>query len=143
MPQEVLDNLSWKQRRRMWTRSLSGGQGRGAVYVAEDEDRIVGFASAGPSIDQGEDPDRIATLFAVYLLEEAQGRGVGRDLVDAVLATLRTNAFRAITLWVLEDNAGARGFYEATGWQLDGTGKETFGADDPVELPTMRYRRTL
>jgi GNAT superfamily N-acetyltransferase len=111
--------------------------------VLENGGDVVGFAAAGPSSDEGEDRHYDASLFAVYLLDSAKGMGHGRALIEEVIATLRTNAFRTISLWVLEGNLDARRFYEATGWTLQGASKNTFGKDEQVELPTVRYRRSI
>lgn len=75
------------------------------IFVACGEDgEVCGFASGG----NGE-------LYSLYLLEEAQGRGLGRGLVEAVLAELQ-GAERVI-VWVLGVNP-ARGFYEHMGGRL-------------------------
>jgi hypothetical protein len=43
--------------------------------------------------------------------------------------------------WVLEANAGARGFYERLGWTWDGTTRQHPFGDE--ERPVVRFRRTL
>ena len=49
--------------------------------------------------------------------------------------------FTEALLWVLEDNARARRFYEATGWEVDGRVKTVeIGGRELVEV---RYRKTL
>src|SRR5690606_834784 len=55
----------------------------GTVVVAEVGGEIVGFAAAGPSLDD----DLVGgwQLYAIYLLESAQGTGLGQALIDAAL----------------------------------------------------------
>ena len=42
---------------------------------------------------------------------------MGSMLMDAALEGLRRLGYRSAFLWVLEDNARARGFYEHGGWR--------------------------
>ncbi|MGH7568285.1 MAG: hypothetical protein ACREL9_04815 [Gemmatimonadales bacterium] len=46
---------------------------------------------------------------------------------------------REVTLWLLEENAAARGFYERLGFHADGGRKHYPG----TEVPEVRYRATL
>jgi ribosomal protein S18 acetylase RimI-like enzyme len=48
-------------------------------------------------------------------LREAQGRGHGRRLVQAVVGGLRELGLAEMIVWVLRDNAIARKFYERLG----------------------------
>lgn len=103
-----LDRAGYEQR---WARTLTDGSGR--VYVAEDEGRIVGFASGGRE-RAGEDGFS-GELYAIYVLEESQGRGHGRRLVQAVVQGLRAMGLPNMIVWVLKDNSPARHFYERMG----------------------------
>lgn len=49
--------------------------------------------------------------------ESWRRRGVGRALVDALHAQMRTQGIGSV--WVAADNDGARAFYEACGYELD------------------------
>lgn len=83
-----------------------------AVWVADQEDRVVGYI--------GFDADWINHL---YLLPEAQGQGIGPQLLALALADGRTRR-----LWTFQQNARARRFYETRGFVLveltDGAGNE-------------------
>lgn len=104
----------------------------------------MGFAFAGPTDDEDDDPGTTAMLFALYLLEEAWGRGIGKPLMTAALEAVRDDGFSGATLWVAAANEGARRFYERTGWRDDARAKECFGSIDVrAEVPTIRYRRSL
>jgi GNAT superfamily N-acetyltransferase len=104
----ALDEAGYEQR---WRRTLQDGSGR--VFVAEDDRRVVGFASGGPE-RAGED-GYAGELYAIYVLEEAQGRGHGRRLVQAVVQGLREMDLPDMIVWVLRDNRPARNFYERLG----------------------------
>ena len=105
---EALDEVGYEDR---WRRTLTSGAGR--VYVAEDGRQVVGFASGGPE-RAGED-GFTGELYAIYVLQDAQGRGHGRRLVQAVAQGLRERGLADMIVWVLRDNHQARHFYERLG----------------------------
>ena len=111
LPDDFLASLSQAHYEERWRRNLSDGAAR--IYVAEDVDGVVGFASGGPE-RAGED-GYAGELYAIYILENAQGRGHGRRLVQAVVGGLRELGRRNMIVWVLRDNSAARGFYERLG----------------------------
>lgn len=142
IPDRVLDSLSVEQREAMWREAI----GRPAspidrVWVAEQRGRIVGFASSGPSRDEDADPERTGEVYAIYLEPEAQGRGIGRRLFRRAIEELREQGFEAATLWVLAANVRTRLFYEAAGWQSDGTERTLTVRES--ELQEVRYRVAL
>lgn len=113
IPDAVLDGLSVAARGERWGRLLGDHPGSDAIHVAEDDaGRIVGFASGG----RERDGDLLYTgeLYALYVLGEHHGRGLGRDLVRAIARDLRSDGHTAMLTWVLSDNP-SRGFYEWLG----------------------------
>jgi ribosomal protein S18 acetylase RimI-like enzyme len=137
---ERLATLDHEQRRAQWESRLAA-QAREAgysSYVAEDEGgHVVGFATAGASRDVGDEGE----LYAIYVLPEAWGSGAGRELMSAVLESLRSSGFAGAALWVLEDNPRARRFYERDGWTPDGERREQEALGIP--FVEVRYRITL
>ena len=111
LPDDFLASLDQAGYGERWKRTLADGSGR--VFVAEDEGRIVGFASGGRE-RAGEDGFS-GELYAIYVLEETQGRGHGRRLVQAVVRALREMRLPDMIVWVLRDNHAARHFYERLG----------------------------
>ena len=88
----------------------------------------------------GDDPRRVGEIYAVYLLPEEWGRGGGRALLGHAISALAAAGFEDASLWVLETNRRARGFYEHEGWRHDGaTKQERFGE----RVTEVRYRRPL
>ncbi|HEY7197580.1 MAG TPA: GNAT family N-acetyltransferase [Gaiellaceae bacterium] len=75
--------------------------------VAEEDCRAVGFAAVSPG-----------WLEQLYVLPEAQGRGVGGALLAAAVARRREAGDTELRLWTLEGNEPGRRFYEAHGWRL-------------------------
>jgi ribosomal protein S18 acetylase RimI-like enzyme len=94
-----------------WLRSLGDEATR--VYVAEDGHEVVAFASGGP--ERAGEAGYAGELYAIYVLEKAQRQGHGKSLVRAVTGGLREMGLSDMIVWVLRDNAPARGFYERLG----------------------------
>ena len=113
VPQRIIDSFTYERREELWRRTLSPGSAP-CVYVAEDGGEVVGFASGGPA-RQEEAPNHAGQLYAIYLLQEHQRRGIGRQLFDAVVRELARRGLYSMAIWVIADNAPACGFYEALG----------------------------
>lgn len=66
-----------------------------------------------------------------------RGRGLGRNLLDLVIATARSTGALKLTLFVYEDNADARRLYERYGFLIAANGvsmASPYGAMLPMEL---------
>lgn len=112
---------------------------------------IVGYASFGPERDvlgtawphprtAAGAEGRVAELYALYVRPAWWSTGTGRALMDQVLARVSAAGYRCITLWVLEDNARARRFYERSGFAPDDDARHLLGDFGVTEI---RYRRGL
>lgn len=138
---ELLDGLDIEEatpRRRSWLESPRDPSN--ASWVIEDDDSISGFAMTGPT----RDADLDATsheLYAIYVLPERIGSGLGRALMDHVVADLGARGFVEIVLWVLCDNTGSVRFYERAGFVPDArVSRVTHGE---TGLLKQRMRRTI
>jgi GNAT superfamily N-acetyltransferase len=67
----------------------------------------------------------------LYVLPEAQGRGVGTELLR-----IAQRAFASLQLWTFQCNAPARGFYRARGFVLV---DETDGSRNEEKEPDALY----
>ena len=82
--------------------------------VARQDGAVVGIALAKPARDiaslgvQGE-------LLLLYVLKEAQNRGIGLALFQASCRWFRQHDLTSFGLWVVVTNADARRFYERQG----------------------------
>lgn len=132
IPDEYLANLSVERRIQVWQRTL--GDPTLFVYVAEDEaGQMTGFANGGP--ERTGDPLYRGELMAIYLLEEAQGRGLGRRLLETVAQRLRELGYEKMLIWALAANP-AGGFYR----KLGGVPlREQIIAVGGIELPEVAY----
>ena len=111
LPEQFLASLTEAQYTERWRRSIADPAVR--AYVAEDETGVVGFASGGRE-RAGEDGFG-GELYAIYVLDRAQRRGHGRELVGAVVGGLREMGMTDMIVWALRDNSLARRFYERLG----------------------------
>ena len=113
VPDSYLASLRSEDRQRMWERALNDPSYRGFLYVAEAEDgNVVGFAAGGPS--RSEDVEYEGELYAIYILEDYQGKGIGRRLVKVIAERLTSAGIHSMLVWVLTGNPAQR-FYEALG----------------------------
>jgi len=125
VPQEYLDSLDLGQRASAWKRVLEQPDPLGrAVLVMDSGDALAGFVSLGPARDEDQNPDQVGEVRAIYLLADAWGKGLGRQLMAAAVERLAAAGFEQAVLWVLDSNVRARRFYEAGGWSADGTVKD-------------------
>lgn len=140
LPEAKLDALSVADREAMWAGWFADPEPRAEVLVAEVDGSVVGFTGYGPSRDE-DASEKAGEVRTIYLLEEAAGRGIGRDLFATAEERLRALGYEEATLWVLEANQRTRRFYEIAGWKPDGaTSTERV---DCANLPTVRYRVDL
>jgi ribosomal protein S18 acetylase RimI-like enzyme len=140
MPDAVLDALDVGRRTAFWQERFA--QMRGAVFVAEDGGSITGFCDLIPSRDKDADARAVAEIAAIYILPQHWRKGTGRALCDSALAEARRQDYKVVTLWVLASNGGARRFYEAMGFGLDGATKAD-RTTDGSELHEVRFRITI
>lgn len=86
------------------------GSGRG--WVASEEGKVVAFAMADASE---------ATVFAMFVHQSHEGKGLGRQLMQAAECWLEAQGCSEI--WLLTDadpHVRANGFYRHLGWIDDG-----------------------
>jgi len=111
VPDDFLESLTEANYSERWRRGIADRSSR--VYVAEDETGVVGFASGGR--ERAGEGAFTGELYAIYVLDRAQRRGAGRELVGAVVGGLREMSLGDMIVWVLRDNPKARRFYERIG----------------------------
>lgn len=118
MPQDYLDGLSVERRREQHTQWLSTPAPKSHTLLAVQDDEVVGYCTVGPSAIEGKGANA-GHLYAIYLDPSSIGKGVGTALMRESVAVLRAEGFTSATLWVLDSNTKARGFYEHEGWRLE------------------------
>lgn len=108
--------LTPERRTTQWTRTLTERADAERVCVAQQDGQIVGFVSFGKEREGV--PGYDGELYAIYLLQSAQGQGIGTALFRRVIHDLREHGLTSMVLWVLKENQTARNFYEARGGTL-------------------------
>jgi len=141
LPASFLDGLEQSTRAAQWrTRIGPAAEANAPTFVAlDDADAVRGFAHTGPVRDDDLSPDHRAEIYTIYVDPVAWRRGIGSALMTAVGEFWQPTGVRELVLWVFEENAESRAFYERLGWQPDGARQvDDFGDAHPMEV---RYRR--
>ena len=106
------------------------------IIVAKDGDRVVGFVGYGKY--RSDELENTGEIFAIYILSEYYGQGVGYGLMQAGLSQLE--GYPQIAVWVLKENERAIKFYERCGFHADGR-EETLQLGSPVTEIRMILKR--
>jgi ribosomal protein S18 acetylase RimI-like enzyme len=120
---------------------IAGAMDNDIFFVAQDEDKLVGFIQFG-------EPDIVATdnsqeLHRIYVDKDYQGQGTGRLLMDVALRHPRLLRAPQIFLVVWEHNLKARKFYGRYGFDVTDNLElvAVSGVDPDVHLAMVRHRR--
>jgi GNAT superfamily N-acetyltransferase len=105
---------------------------RQAMFLAWDGDEVVGIA--GTYVE----PDGNRWLISMWTDPAQRGRGVGRGLVEAVVAFARAAGSTELLLEVTSGNDAAHALYRACGFEDDGP-----GLPHPDGEPTRGMRLAL
>ena len=111
LPDDFLASLSEEPYADRWRRVIGDRLSR--VFVVDEDEEIVGFASCGR--ERAGENGFAGELYAIYILDRAQRKGHGSELVRTVAGALREMKLTDMIVWVLRDNAAARHFYERLG----------------------------
>ncbi len=132
-------------RRAEGERAAQGERPAGSAAAVAPVTQVVGYASYGPERDQngaigqapldsGSPQKCVAELYALYVAPAWWSTGTGRALMDRVLAEVRAEGYPRIVLWVLEENARARRFYERAGFRPSGASQVLHGLGGVTEV---------
>jgi ribosomal protein S18 acetylase RimI-like enzyme len=111
IPSEFLEKLSYDQRTELWVKNISNE--KSYVFVAENnEGQIIGFADGGKR--ETNLAENSGDLTSIYVLQEYQGLGIGKKLVQQLFTKFNELGYKTIFVEVLEDNQ-SRFFYESLG----------------------------
>ena len=130
VPDNVLDNLSADEIADKFKKEIELKEC--SYYCAEYGGRIIGHFNIRNSLE-GDKPNA-GEVHGIYLIEEFWGRGYGREMMNCAIDSLKQIGYNEIILWVLEENARARRFYEKCGFIFDGTKKEEIISKPLIEI---------
>jgi ribosomal protein S18 acetylase RimI-like enzyme len=130
LPPDFLASLNEAHYTDRWNRVI--GEGTDRVFVVEEPEGIVGFASGGR--ERAGESGYAGELYSLYVLQGAERRGHGRELVRAVAGALRDMKLADMLVWVLGENTPARRFYERLGGVYVRSQQITVGATTLEEV---------
>lgn len=140
MPDALLDGLSVETFEGHWAGHLA--RATRTNLVCDDEGRVIGFAAFGPARDLDVAAGRVGELYGIYVHPEHWDRRAGWMLWGAADDSLREQGYDGVVLWVLEENARARRFYERVGFVLDPKARKAVEREG-AHIPEVRYRLRL
>jgi GNAT superfamily N-acetyltransferase len=101
----------WRNDFRMWVRSPVHG-----IFVAESDDRVVGLATGHPYWPAPVYEQRLEIYINEVIVRPGfRGRGIGRALIEAVLAWARDQGAAQVRAGVLTCNPDALEFWRRIG----------------------------
>jgi len=113
VPDEYLsfaETVDWEEH---WS-SIEKPEYKTQVFVADSEEfGVVGVASAGP--ERTGDNVYAGELYALYLLPNFQGIGLGKRLTITTSKHLVEIGIHSMLVWMFKNNTRARLFYQALG----------------------------
>jgi L-amino acid N-acyltransferase YncA len=86
--------------------------------VAEDDGEVVGWAALSP-VSRRPCYEGVAE-HSVYVADAARGRGVGRALMDALLASAESAGIWTIQTSIFPENAASLALHERVGFRVVG-----------------------
>lgn len=132
---DFLDDTVVANRRELWrARFCEIGRTDQLILVGEEQGEIQAFACAFLDAD----PEWGTLLDNLHVLPRLKGKGLGRQLISAVAENIRRHGLHSMLhLWVYEQNAQARGFYERLGGIVSDCVGEA--APDGSHVNVLRY----
>jgi ribosomal protein S18 acetylase RimI-like enzyme len=112
LPAQYLARMSTAVHAARSRRQLSRGRTGDVVLAAEGPSGLVAYCAGavltGPPAGEAE-------VFTLYVLQSAQGMGLGRRLLATTARVLEAEGARSLRLWVLGGNSRAQDFYAHLG----------------------------
>jgi ribosomal protein S18 acetylase RimI-like enzyme len=120
------------------TKTLLWREKGGDMLVAYDGGELVGMGALAP------DDDGRVELCKLHVNASCQGRGIGRRVVQSLIALAAERGFPEMKLHVTKTQGPAIRLYQSLGFRF--TGEELFATtvfDERVEFPTIHMRLPL
>lgn len=107
--------------------------------VAEIDGRIAGSCFVLGTARDGDLPDGVAELVAIYIDPPRWRQGIGTALLQESVERCEREGKEEISLWTLSGNQAAQAFYERHGFERDGMEQ----IHPVARAPAIRMRRAL
>ena len=139
LPEDQLRALAPATREAKWREAIEFSEPQ--VQVAVLDDQVVGFVGYDRSRD-AKTPSTTGEIWAIYVLPEHWGQGVGVALWDAARDGLEEEGCTTVTVWVPLRNDRAIRFHELAGFKRQMTTAKTtsIGA---VKIEEVRLKRNV
>jgi ribosomal protein S18 acetylase RimI-like enzyme len=131
LPLAVIAEEAGRKSAEIWRRRLAPAAPESAIWVAESDGEVVGFASCGRARHRLQGLE--AEVYALYVLQDSQRRGAGRALLGACARHFVRHGQFGFYLWVLKANR-ARLFYESQGAEEIAARSERLGQHAFAEI---------
>lgn len=115
VPDAYLDGIQLESRIELWTRVLDPANDTVTFVLVNPAGAVAGFINGGKSREKELDIE--AEVYSLYLMQEAQGQGYGRKLMNRITEYFREQGYASMLVWVLEENPAVQ-FYQKLGGQF-------------------------
>jgi ribosomal protein S18 acetylase RimI-like enzyme len=114
VPDDFLDRLGHTVASVTWEARIKSGTNTFTIVAVDDDaGNVIGYVSGG--MERSRHPEYDGEVYAIYVLEEFQGNGIGRALLIEGVRRLRALGFKSMLIWVLDENLSGCRFYERMG----------------------------
>ena len=133
---ESVSNLERQLFSKPWTKQdfLNSMSDRHNIYLVAENDQheVVGYCGIWGVLDEGQ-------ITNVAVREEDQGKGIGYEMLQELIAIGKNEGLSQYTLEVRVSNKKAIRLYEKLGFEEEGIRKEFY--DKPVEDASIMWLR--
>ena len=114
LPSAYIEKQTYAKRCDRWKKMLEASKVKTdhLTYVAEFQGEIIGFVDGGKA--RSANPLYKGEIYALYILEAYQRKGLGRNLTRTIARQLSQSGLDSILVWVLADNPACQ-FYQSLG----------------------------
>lgn len=109
-------------------------------YFVKEEDKILGYLKLNTKTAQTDQVlDSSLEIERIYLTEEAQGKGIGKLLMDFSIAEAKRRNLLCLWLGVWEKNEKAIAFYKSYGFEVFADHPFKLGDESQKDLLMKRF----
>ncbi|OXS75814.1 GNAT family N-acetyltransferase [Domibacillus enclensis] len=107
---------------------IKGYIGRGACFVAENDNRVVGVYVLLPTR-----PETVE-LVNVAVLPDQQGKGLGKALIGHAVRTAQEDGYKIIEVGTGNSGIGQLALYQKCGFRITGVDRDFFVKHYPEDI---------
>ncbi|KYG75941.1 GNAT family N-acetyltransferase [Roseivirga spongicola] len=109
-------------------------------YFVKEEDKILGYLKLNTKTAQTDQVlDSSLEIERIYLTQEAQGKGIGKLLMDFSIAEVKRRNLLCLWLGVWEKNEKAIAFYKSYGFEVFADHPFKLGDESQKDLLMKRF----